>query len=563
MDGGIPYSQNYFKPMRVRIAPLWIAIALMLNPIARGMELFSSDATGSFTNLAGRLLESELNLREDAIQVYPANQYTPGVHRILQLAANIYDSTTNRFPLTNGIEVLQAPSVFRPIFRRNPGPVATNVFIAGYREVESLDFLATFLGQPTTPDAIVDLQIATNRARILPEGTPFQDDRSELMVAGIPVVMAARKGFPNFNKFEVQNSVTVARRLDFQRLSGGWMPIFQTNQVYTLTITNCFGAQAWNSYSNEFMRPVRMIVAGEIYLSLTNEFGEIQGPDGMPLSKVVNFLSSKNIDSWPGFVTDAPTSNPSFSVPLLTNALFLPTSEYLFGSNRFISETVPEQPNFFPVPRWFLSMTIQFRYLLLDQASGRILDAVNLSSSEEPVDVMKTMAANGPCVDYLSISRMPVAGSLWCTTRFPASAGADNPFLVTYGILNQLEVSMLPFRQFDQLWANYNSTPSADVRDSIDLFDRRLVGDLLDSTDPEDIYFSAPFNPTMTFYQQIFWEANDPLVHYTVEDLTDQLYLTNTIVFFQRSPSEFPYDLTNRISDRYHPWGAIPYFGRT
>jgi hypothetical protein len=94
----------------------------------------------------------------------------------------------------------------------------------------------------------------------------------------------------------------------------------------------------------------------------------------------------------------------------------------------------------------------------------------------------------------------------------------------------------------------------------MDLFDRRLIGDLLDSTSSNDMFFSAPFNPTMTFYQQIFWEANDPLVHYTVEDLTDQLYLTNTIIFFQRYPSEFPYDLTNRVSNRYQPWGGNPYF---
>jgi hypothetical protein len=433
------------------MAQLWLAIALMLNPIARGMDLFSGDATGSFTNLAGRLLESELSLRQDAIQIYPANQYTPGVHRILQLAANIYDATTNRFPLINGTEVLQAPSVFRPIFRRNPGPVATNVFIAGYREVESSampDFLLIVLAQPGSVYGVVDLQVATNRTRILPEGTPFQDERDELMVAGIPVVVAARKGFPNFNKFEVQNSVTVARRLRFERLAGNPMPLFNTNQSYTLTITNSFGAQAWNSYSNQFTRPVRMFVVGEIYLTLTNELGEIQGPDGSALTKAVRFIRSREITNWPGFDIQA---NTGFLAPLVTNVEFLPPSFFQSDQNQFILVPHPDAANYFPVPRWVLSMNIQFRYVLLDQASGRILDAVNLSSSEEPVDVMKTMAANAPCVDYLAQNGTLQPGSLWCTNRFPTSWGADNPFLVTYGILNQLEVSMIPLPQFRQL----------------------------------------------------------------------------------------------------------------
>src|SRR6516165_11977006 len=49
-----------------------------------------------FTNVAKRLLESELSLELNCIQVYTSNQYTPAVHRLLQVTANIYDSTTNR-----------------------------------------------------------------------------------------------------------------------------------------------------------------------------------------------------------------------------------------------------------------------------------------------------------------------------------------------------------------------------------------------------------------------------------------------------------------------------------
>jgi|KBSSwiStaDraftv2_1062776.scaffolds.fasta_scaffold122347_3 hypothetical protein len=62
-----------------------------------GPKFDTSDPLGFFTNLASRLLQSELNLSLTRIQVYPTNQYTPAVHRLLQVTANILDATTNRF----------------------------------------------------------------------------------------------------------------------------------------------------------------------------------------------------------------------------------------------------------------------------------------------------------------------------------------------------------------------------------------------------------------------------------------------------------------------------------
>ena len=58
-----------------------------------GPKLDTSDPLGFFTNLASRLLQSELNLNLTRIQVYPTNQYTPAVHRLLQVTANILDAT--------------------------------------------------------------------------------------------------------------------------------------------------------------------------------------------------------------------------------------------------------------------------------------------------------------------------------------------------------------------------------------------------------------------------------------------------------------------------------------
>src|SRR5438552_7895680 len=76
---------------------VWLAAVLFFavsSPAAVTIRLDSP--TDFFTNVAARLLRSELNLDLNQLQVYPTNQYTPSVHRLLQVTANLYDSTTNR-----------------------------------------------------------------------------------------------------------------------------------------------------------------------------------------------------------------------------------------------------------------------------------------------------------------------------------------------------------------------------------------------------------------------------------------------------------------------------------
>ena len=75
------------------------------------------------------------------IPVWVSNQfvYSPAVNRLLQLAANMYDATTNNLGAFNGVNVNSNnyPSVFRPLFSRdaNPSGMGTNVFISGFTNV--------------------------------------------------------------------------------------------------------------------------------------------------------------------------------------------------------------------------------------------------------------------------------------------------------------------------------------------------------------------------------------------------------------------------------------------
>jgi hypothetical protein len=65
--------------------------------------------------------------------------------------------------------------------------------------------------------------------------------------------------------------------------------------------------------------------------------------------------------------------------------------------------------------------------------------------------------------------------------------------------------------------------------------------------------FTAPFQPFRNIYLVTSWQANDPLVHYTLSDLTDLVH-TNFMVD-QLNPPPTP---VGHVNDRYSPWGGNP-----
>jgi hypothetical protein len=512
--------------------------------------LKTNSPSDCFNNLASHLLSAELNLDLAGIQVYPTNQYTPAVHRLLQLTANLYDSTTNRADLS-GYPYL--PSVFRPLFRRDNGG---DILIVGYREVQDAG-----MADPATAPAMVDLAEGASRSSIPLLGTPIDpNEQIEPMVYGVPLVIGAKKGFPNFNQFGLQNSITVVRRLDFHRLPG--QPLYGTNQIYTLAISNSFGVQAWNSYTNDFSRPLKMIVEGDVFLSLTNEFGLIYRPDGLPLANDIAFYAATNLSDWPGFVSVRSIPPVSFTVPLLTNYLFVSNWVYLCDQNRFITNATADAMNYFPVPNWQLSVSERLRFILVDITANRIVDYVNLSSSEKPLNIMELMRKNARCDGDLPVTGDPDPGCLWCTNRAGNPTGIpapDNPHLPTYGILNQMYICMgLPRMVSDSFWRGYNSS-TVDKAEMIWLFLGRMFGDPSTLTDPSDLDFSTPFNPQRTIYQYISWEANDPLVHHTVPDLIDLFSATNVLQWDVNTANPVS-SLSGRqsLANHYRPWGGNP-----
>jgi hypothetical protein len=71
---------------------LWILFA---TRSFAGQLVSTEDPTTFFTTVASRLLGAEMGVNLARIQIFPTNEYTPRLHRLLQLTANLYECTTN------------------------------------------------------------------------------------------------------------------------------------------------------------------------------------------------------------------------------------------------------------------------------------------------------------------------------------------------------------------------------------------------------------------------------------------------------------------------------------
>ena len=177
-------------------------------------------------------------------------------HRLLQLAANIYDSTTvHPFDGNFPIDQLSFPSVFRPTFTNFVFNGVTNVIINGYTT-------NLFFSHPV--DAVA-----------LASGVTNADNN----VYGIPWVIGARKGFPNLNKLAMQSTFSVTRKLQIVKpeATANVRATWHTNVQYGLSITNTVGVQAWNSYARTYPRGVTIFCFDEVGVVLTNQIGTLLG----------------------------------------------------------------------------------------------------------------------------------------------------------------------------------------------------------------------------------------------------------------------------------------------
>lgn len=556
-----PLNQTGLRWRISRSGALFLALMVAVGTSFASTPLNTACPLGFFTNVASRLLSSQLDVNLNHIQIYPTNQYTPAVHRLLQVTANIYDATTTNY----------YPSVFRPLFWKtnelnNSGVAQTNIYIIGYQYVQ----------EPLTTNGPAIFILPTEACD---PGIPF--GLSSNNIYGIPWVIGVKKGLPNFNAFELDNTFFIERKLQFNRNSSapssGTFPygrIYTTNQMYIMGISNTFGIEDWNSYAENYTNPVIVVAQDVLSVGLTND---------APFS-VINTIFTN------GFVELQPWSGGQFIMPLGTNLFtpqnlagsFLPPStnnlySYYIGPGGTItiggfSFTPPcfvplslNPTNFLdrgtpPLPQFGLSITNHLQAYIIDTSnpSGNyILDYVQLDGMNSSLNINDAIAdPDGTGIDSQT-------GGLWSTNYF--SAGSDTP----YGVVEQFFVSSIggiePTADNDGgVWstapvpgAGGNNSPSVQQAFFSAFFSASSAA-TYGETILTNIQLSiqAPYTPEREIVQRFNYQANDPLVHYLTSDLNDFADDTSNRVSLLNS-------LTNGlkyiglISDRYSPWGTF------
>lgn len=314
--------------MRLGSQPLLRCLTLLLGLYcAASLTVRSapdrSDAAAFFNEAADTFLREHYSFGVRSIPVAPTNLYTAGVHRLLQLAANLYDAGQTD-PL---------PTVFRPVLR-------------------------------TLSDSsvIVDGYVQDNSATNITSLTNSHE---------IPIVIGAKKGLPNFNEVRLLTVAQVARKLELVRLATNLPPRF-TNQMYLLSISNNIMVEAWNSYTSNYPRPLTLT------LDLAGS-GSLRSPGGELASLAYTNHTELLVTNWPGKGFQIPVNHYVMSVP---HSAYNQHDDVLrpVGS-RFDSQAAIG----FPVPQWTYSVRHRLRYSLRD--GDRLIDYVQFSGLSQNLDL--------------------------------------------------------------------------------------------------------------------------------------------------------------------------------
>ncbi len=451
-----------------------------------------------FTNQANALLQAEFGFGVTNIPVCsttnPAIGYSASVHYLLQSTANDYDATT---PATN------FPSVFRPVFSWQ----ADTLFIVGYTCVTT-DFYAQI---SCGFKAITDPTITAN------------DN-----VWGIPWVVGAKGQTPAFNEYCYSSAVIVERDLLFVRypaVPAGQYDIYRppqyTNQFYIMSISNIFGAEAWNFYPATFTNSVTLVVSNQVSVTMTNNYN-------FGTNMVFNAATNWTIDSWPA---------GGFMIPLFTNTTSLPFSYWSESTGQFVTLSAPNgflasdfQQTGWPVHDWTLNITNNLMYALVDNETGHVLDFVNLGAFGSSLNINQTLAN--------VFSEPPF--NVW--TVAPATDAPNSP--MSEGALNQIVIGMEESLEFlDSLLGLSGGYPS-----SVGIFSAPAGA-------PGVPGGQLPISPAYaSFIQSCSWQAGNPMVHYSVGDLTNPEFNDD----IESVPLDFiGLDLASSMSDSVCSLGEV------
>ncbi len=481
--------------------------------------------------------------------------YSARPHQLFQLAANIYEST--HYSSVDYADVLtlstnrraETPITYRPTFYFDPVTTnglrrSGNIRLAGFQEVTAPEaFLSQRWVDPANP---LDADIAT-----------FTQDRpaTNLNVYGVPWVVGTKKGYPTFEEGFWQTGIDITRRVRAVKLAPAVLAATdlpsptksrRLELQYVLNVTNQVGADAIKSYSTPFTRKTRILATNIIEY----RFGyRLPTPvpqgvlrtfaDYIPLNTFTDRLTSnRTLDSWkevPEVLLRGVWATNFLMVPVNGRPAIYPGS----ATNR-----VPWALANDPSAQYFdIAVEVRNRlvYALIDESTvpHRLLDMVNLESRMEQTDLLGFLRRPGaitpgldPGLTGRATGKVVSPTDLW----LPKNSAIPSPY--TEGIDDQLLVSM--GRATARDWAR-NARGSNFRNDSI--IENQVDGLLffLYGTIPPESQLSDPavrksfegnevqlgYNPTHYIFLTDRRMANDPLVHYTMEDLGPGLTISS------------------------------------
>jgi hypothetical protein len=521
---------------RALLVALFLWLTVFCNASA-ATTLNVADPVSFFTTIADKALRSTFSFGISNIPVQSNGVfvYSPAVQRLLQLSANVYDATTTNF----------YPIVFRPVFNRGS---SGDVFIAGYQQVVSVNGVAD--PQLAEPIEVGALSFGTS---------------SNVNVYGVPWIIGAKKGLPNFNQFVMRNDVAVTRKLQMIRkkveaFNNTTYNDFQTNQMFVMSITNHVGFSFWNSYSSNYAGgDLHVFVRDIMGMSLTN------GALNRNLAGffVTNIFIPASVP-WPGSAWDLseyPASRqaaPESFVSGRFDLAFLPESVYQFSTATFIP--ISTSPQF----ETGIALTIlpQFGLMTTNWLQAFILDGTNVIDYVQFNALASSRDLNNELKDnFQGVNNSPYR--MWYTNAYNSIA---NPPVPTLGMVNQLMVSRTGSgAPYPNAWKappnmppGLAHTPGGEAA----FFNAFFTGQPFNYPSGSPITFTnleltnqVPYTPTRIVYDYTVWQANDPLVHYLSTDLKSASSRSGKHAIDDPNTQSVPFESQSTVALRYQPWG--------
>jgi hypothetical protein len=497
--------------------------------------------------------------------------YQASVQRLLQLAANLYDSSTNSY----------YPSVFRPVFSHD---TFGNLYIVNFQQIVSVSPnvmipASTFFPPLQTP---LDVSAVTNLGSA---NTAIYRN-----VYGVPWIIGAKKGFPSFNKLALEDTIQISRKLEVVSSTPGGKT-FNNSAVFTATnmmwvfgINTSIGVDCWNPYTNAYVSPNNFTISTVDTLSMslmaTGGVSSYTLVSSNSMIPPVTFNYSAPF-TWPGSTwsgSDAlnPTAPSPFFIPLYyTNITFLPSSFYNFPTPQMVPQSIAGIPAGSPIgwqgpkinvvplatplPQMVLNTTNHLQLYMLD--GTHVIDYVQFSGPNNARNLNPVYENNTNTTVYYP--------NWWSTNLVPKSFFKGVPA----GIASQIDVSETSYGGNQAYWGN-NLNAWNIAQEQIDGFAPFMgfpapygayVNSQIAQNYQTNYAAQVPYTPGVTIVDYTSWEANDPLVHYTTNDLYFQDDGTRSgiqsgIVTVPQNNQVNTYPQIpdiGKLSQRFAPWGVV------